>query len=194
MTNFEYFTKSGALMDGHFQLTSGLHSPNYFQCALVLQHPVYSQDLCGQMAAFFKHLNPELVIAPAVGGIVVSTETGRQLDCVSIFAERKEGKLCLRRGFQIEPGQRVLVAEDVVTTGGSVQEVIDLVQSYGAIVLGVGTIVDRSNGKVAFKNTAGEILPYFACYTQDVITWTAEDCPLCKEGKGIDKPGSRNLK
>jgi orotate phosphoribosyltransferase len=193
MSNLDFFKESGALLDGHFQLTSGLHSPNYFQCALVLQHPKFATALCEQIAAAFENEAIDRVIAPAIGGIVVSCETGRLLGKPGIFAERKDGTMTLRRGFHLERGERVLVVEDVVTTGGSVQEVLDLVTKMGAIPVGVGVIVDRSSGRASFH--AGEMpLPFFACYTQEVTTWTAEECPLCAEEMEIDKPGSRHLK
>ena len=189
MNNIDLFTRSGALLDGHFQLTSGLHSNQYFQCALVLQHPEYAAILCGQIADYFRDTGLDRVIAPAVGGIVVGVETGRLLGRPNCFAERKEGVMTLRRGFSLRKGERVLVVEDVVTTGGSVQEVIDLVRAAGAVPVGVGVIVDRSNGRASFGK-----LPLFACHRQEVVTWKPEDCPLCKEGKTVDKPGSRGLK
>ncbi len=193
MSNLDFFKESGALLDGHFQLTSGLHSPNYFQCALVLQHPKFSTALCSQIAEAFKEQRVDRVIAPAVGGITVSCETARLLGKPGLFAERKEGTMTLRRGFSIEAGERVLVVEDVVTTGGSVQEVLDLVHELGGIPVGVGVIVDRSSGRAKFT-AAGKELPFFACHTQEVTTWEAGECPLCAKGQGVDKPGSRHLK
>lgn len=186
------FKETGALLDGHFQLTSGLHSGNYFQCALVLQHPQHAAALCGTIAERFRGAGVDRVIAPAVGGIVVAVETGRLLGKPAIFAERKEGRMILRRGFSLAKGERVLVVEDVVTTGGSVQEVIDLVLEAGAVPVGVGVIVDRSGGRAAFR-AAGAPLPLVACHEQQVVTWTAEACPLCAAGRPVDKPGSRNL-
>lgn len=186
------FTETGALLSGHFQLTSGLHSANYFQCALVLQHPRHAEALCSAIVAGFREAGVERVIAPAVGGIVVSVECGRLLGVPAVFAERKEGRMTLRRGFALRKGERVLVVEDVVTTGGSVQEVVDLVLAAGAVPVGVGVIVDRSSGRAAFR--AGDRpLPLVACHEQQVTTWAPGDCPLCAEGRPVDKPGSRTL-
>ncbi len=200
MDNLEYFTRSSALLEGHFQLTSGLHSSSYFQCALVLQFPEYCGALCGQIAGAFRGLEVQRVIAPAVGGIVVASEVGRLLELPSCFAERVEGRMTLRRGFELKSGERVLVVEDVVTTGGSVREVAELVRAAGAEVAGVGVIVDRSgdafgiDGPGGSQPAAGESDGrFFACHTQQVETWTPDNCPLCREGRPIDRPGSRTL-
>ncbi len=182
----QIFKETDALLDGHFQLTSGLHSPNYFQCAKVLQYPKYLHLFAGEIVKHFEYSEIELVIAPAMGGIVVATEVGRMLDCRTIFAERKDSVLQLRRGFSIKPGERVLVCEDVVTTGGSVYETIDIVQKAKGNVAGVGYIVDRSGGKVQFDAKSMSIL------TMNVITYKPEECPLCKQGSQAIKPGSRN--
>lgn len=192
MTALEMLLESRALLEGHFLLTSGRHSPNYFQCALVLQHPAFATALCAQIADAFRSLQPQSVIAPAVGGIVVAVETGRQLGVPARFAERQEGRMTLRRGFQLEAGERVLVVEDVVTTGGSVQEVIDLVAAAGAVPVGVGVIVDRSNGRTCFIHQ-GRALHLAACHTQDVVSYVADDCPICRMGSLPVKPGSRGL-
>ncbi|MDI6765389.1 MAG: orotate phosphoribosyltransferase [Bacteroidota bacterium] len=180
------FKQTDALLEGHFQLTSGLHSPQYFQCAKVLQYPQHMEDLCGIIAENFRKTPIDTVISPALGGIVVGQEVGRQLRVRTMFAERKEGTLQLRRGFEIARGERVLVCEDVTTTGGSAQEVIRIVNQYDGIVAGVGTIVDRSNGKVIF-----DVPEQFAVLKFDVITYKPEDCPLCKQNIPIFKPGSR---
>jgi len=178
------FKITNALLEGHFQLTSGLHSQQYFQCAKVLQYPKNAELLCAEIAKKFSSQKIEVVISPALGGIVVGQEVGRQLNTRTIFAERKDGKLELRRGFEILPKESVLVCEDVITTGGSVQEVIDIVQKSGGNIVGVGAIVDRSAGKVKLHNL-------FAVMTMDVITYTTEECPLCKQGIPVEKPGSR---
>ncbi|MBI1807507.1 MAG: orotate phosphoribosyltransferase [Ignavibacteria bacterium] len=178
------FTQSRALLEGHFQLTSGLHSPQYFQCAKVLQYPKNTDLLCGAIAKAFKTRGVDVVIAPALGGIVVGQEVGRQLNVRTMFAERKDGRLQLRRGFEITRGEQVLVCEDVITTGGSVQEVITIVQQQGGIVLGVGAIVDRSGGKNNLPNL-------FSTMKMDVVTYKPEECPMCKRGEPVDKPGSR---
>ena len=178
------FKKTNALLEGHFQLTSGLHSPQYFQCAKVLQYPQNAVLLCGEIAKKFRNQSVNVVISPALGGIVVGQEVGRQLNARTIFAERKDGKLELRRGFEILPKENVLVCEDVITTGGSVQEVIEIVKKLGGNILGVGAIVDRSGGKVTFPNV-------FATITMDVVRYKQEECPLCQQGIPIEKPGSR---
>ena len=181
----QIFKETDALLDGHFLLTSGLHSPHYFQCAKVLQYPKYLHLLAGEIAKHFEQSEIELVISPAIGGIVVGTEVGRMLEARTIFAERENGVMSLRRGFGIKKGERVLVVEDVVTTGGSVKEIIQLVEKAGATLAGVGYIVDRSNGKTTFNAKT------FSVLQMDVVTYTPESCPLCKEGTPAVKPGSR---
>ena len=178
------FKQTNALLEGHFQLTSGLHSAQYFQCAKVLQYPKYAETLCKEIASKFRSQSVDVVIAPALGGIVVGQEVGRQLNARTMFTERLNGTMQLRRGFEINKNEKVLVCEDVITTGGSVQEVIDIVKSSGGTVVGVGAIVDRSNGKVSFDNL-------FATITLEVITYKPDACPLCQQGIPIDKPGSR---
>ena len=188
MTNSEtlaMFKSSGALLDGHFRLTSGRHSNSYFQCAKVLQYPEYLSAICGEIAGFFRESSITTVISPAIGGIVVGTEVGRQLGVKTIFAERKEGNMMIRRGFSIDPSEQVLVVEDVITTGGSVAEVIELVKAAGATVAGVASVVDRSNGKVRLANRQ------FSLLTMEVVSYAPEECPLCKEGIPIYAPGSR---
>lgn len=186
---FSIFRKSGALLEGHFQLTSGLHSSQYFQCAKVLQYPEYAIELCGGIARHFRDLNPEVVVAPALGGIVVGQEVGRQLGVRTIFTERKDGTMQLRRGFEIRRAERVLVCEDVVTTGGSVREVIDIVNSFGGEVAGVGFVVDRSNGAVRFRTSKGG--RQYALVEVEVVTYKPGECPLCAKGIEVQKPGSR---
>lgn len=188
MTNSEtlaMFKSSGALLDGHFRLTSGRHSNSYFQCAKVLQYPEYLSAICGEIAGFFKESGVTTVISPAIGGIVVGTEVGRQLGVKTIFAERKDGVMMIRRGFSIDPAEQVLVVEDVITTGGSVAEVIELVNAAGATVAGVASVVDRSNGKVRLAERQ------FSLLTMEVVSYAPEECPLCKEGVPIYAPGSR---
>lgn len=183
----EIFTQSGALLEGHFRLTSGRHSNQYMQCAQVLQYPHYTEQLCRHLADKFENEKAEVVIGPAMGGIIVSYEVARQLKVPGIFCERQDGEMMLRRGFEIKPGQKVLVVEDVVTTGGSVDEVIKIVQDAGGVVAGVGVLVDRSNGKVDFGVRKEAVL------TMDIKSWEAQDCPLCTEGKiPVIKPGSRS--
>jgi len=181
----EIFRETKALLEGHFQLTSGMHSPQYFQCARVLQFPKYLHLLSGEIARHFEYNEVEVVLSPAIGGIVVGTEVGRMLGARTIFAERKDGKMELRRGFEILPGERVLVVEDVVTTGGSTKEVIELVNIAKGNLVGTGCIVDRSNGKVQFDTKQ------FAVLQMEVVTYQPADCPLCKSGSAVVKPGSR---
>lgn len=181
------FKSSGALLEGHFRLTSGLHSPNYFQCAQVLQYPKHAETFCRLIAERFREEKIDLLISPAIGGIVVGQEVARLLGCRAIFAEREEGVMTLRRGFTIAPGERVLAVEDVVTTGGSVREVIALAQGAGARVLGAAFIVDRSSGRAQFD------VPFFAALKMEVVTWPPDDCPLCRQGVPVVKPGSRKV-
>jgi orotate phosphoribosyltransferase len=181
----DIFRETRALLEGHFLLTSGLHSPQYFQCARVLQFPKYLHLFSGEIARHFEYSEIEVVISPAIGGIVVGTEVGRMLNARTIFAERKDGAMELRRGFEISPGERVLVVEDVVTTGGSTKEVIDLVGRAKGTLVGASCIVDRSNGKVQFETKQFSVLP------MDVITYQPSECPMCKEGIPVVRPGSR---
>ena len=184
----DVFTKSNALLNGHFLLTSGRHSNQYFQCALVLRYPEYNQMICKKIADNFKDTEIDFVISPAIGGIVVGQEVARQLGKVSIFAEREDKVLVLRRGFRIEEGKKYLVCEDVVTTGGSVFEVIEIVKQGGGIVAGVGYIVDRSNNKVQFG------VPQFSTLQLEVVSYQPEECPLCQQNIPVVKPGSRKIK
>ncbi len=181
----EIFEKTGALLEGHFLLSSGLHSPQYFQCAKVLQHPKYTELFCKEIVKNFKGERIDCVISPAVGGLVVGQECARLLGCRAIFAERENGVMSLRRGFEIAHDERVLVVEDVVTTGGSVKEVVDLVKGVGAEVAGIGFIIDRSGGKRIFDD------PSFSVFQMDVVTYKPDACPLCAEGVPVVKPGSR---
>jgi len=186
-TILEAFEKSNALLKGHFLLTSGRHSNVYFQCAKVLQFPKYVEMLCSLIADNFRNFEIDTVIAPAIGGLVVGQEVARQLNKRFIFAEREDKKLLLRRGFTIEENEKLLICEDVVTTGGSVFEVIDIVKSNDAQVAGVGIFVDRSNGKVNFG------YPQYSTFKMEVISYLPEDCPLCKENIPVVKPGSRKV-
>ncbi len=184
----DIFLKTNALLNGHFLLTSGRHSSQYFQCALVLQYPEYNELICSLIANHFKDYDIDIVISPAIGGIVVGQEVARQLNKKSIFAEREDKSLILRRGFSIEEGKKYLICEDVVTTGGSVFEVMDIVRNNGGIVAGVGYIVDRSNNNVNFG------VPQFSTLQLDVVSYQPDECPLCQEGKiPLVKPGSRKI-
>ena len=191
MTNqniLEIFRKTNALLNGHFLLTSGRHSNQYFQCAIVLQYPEYNEIICGKIADYFRETEIDVVISPAIGGIIVGQEVARLLGKKSIFAEREDKTLTLRRGFSIEEGKKYLVCEDVVTTGGSVFEVIEIVKNNGGIVAGVGYIVDRSNNKVQFG------VPQFSTLQLEVVSFNPDECPLCKQNIPAIKPGSRKVK
>lgn len=183
----EIFTKSNALLTGHFRLTSGRHSSQYMQCAQVLQYPEYASQLCQDLAGKFAGTKIDLVVGPAMGGIIVAYEVGRALGVKAFFTEREQGVMTLRRGFVIEPGQKVLVAEDVVTTGGSVREVIEVVREKGGEVVGVALLVDRSNGKVDFGVKTEAVL------SMEIVSYEPEECPLCKQGVPVVKPGSRQV-
>jgi orotate phosphoribosyltransferase len=184
----EIFKKTNSLLSGHFLLTSGRHSNQYFQCAMVLQYPEYIEILAAIIVEKFKGMEIDSVISPAIGGICVGQEVARQLKKRFIFAEREDSKLTLRRGFSIAEGEKLLVCEDVVTTGGSVFEVMDIVKENKGIVVGVGTIVDRSNGKVSFG------VPQVSTLQLDVVSYLPDECPMCKEGTPVVKPGSRKIK
>ena len=179
------FRRVGALLEGHFRLTSGLHSPGYLQCALVLQHPAEAEACGAAIAERVRSLNPDVVLSPALGGIVIGQEVGRALGVRAIFAERQDGKLALRRGFALSPGEKVLVVEDVVTTGGSTQETVDVARAAGAVVVGAASIIDRSGGQQRID------VPFHALATIALPTYEPEKCPLCAEGKPVVKPGSR---
>ncbi len=181
------FKESNALLDGHFRLTSGLHSPQYFQCAKVLQYPEYTEQLAKVIVDYYQNQNIECVISPAVGGIVIGQEVARLLGCRHIFAERENNEMTLRRGFEFKKGERILAVEDVVTTGGSIKEVIKLAQNNDAIVIGAGFIVDRSAGKTTFD------VPHFSVMQMDVIVYNPDECPLCKKDIPVVKPGSRKI-
>ena len=180
----EIFEETNALLNGHFLLTSGRHSSQYFQCALVLQYPEYNTLICSLIVSHFRIFDIDAVISPAIGGIVVGQEVARQLEKKFIFAEREDKTLTLRRGFQIEEGKRYLVCEDVVTTGGSVFEVIDICKSAGAEIKGIICIVDRSE-KVDFG------YPFYSLIKIQADKYAPDDCPLCRDGIDIYYPGSR---
>jgi orotate phosphoribosyltransferase len=184
----DIYKKTGALLTGHFLLSSGLHSEQYLQSALVLQQPAIATKLCLALSEHFKNSSIEVVIAPALGGVFVSHETARALGVRALFAERVNGELSLRRGFAIKPGERVLVVEDVITTGKSTKETIEVVRKAGGVVIAAGSLVDRSGGKADLG------VPYTSLVTLDVPTYTPEACPLCKAGSTPVKPGSRTLK
>lgn len=182
------FKDTEALLEGHFILTSGLHSNAYFQCAKVFQYPWHAETLCQEIADHFKDQQIDVVVSPAVGGIVFGQEIARLLGVRSIFAERAEGQMTLRRGFQISPGERVLLAEDVTTTGGSVKEVMKAAEQAKGDIVAVTAVVDRSGGKAQFG------VPYFSLFQMEVTNYEPASCPLCQAGSPAVKPGSRSLK
>lgn len=181
----QMFRSSGALLEGHFKLSSGRHSPGYLQCALVLQHPAHAEALGAGIAAVTRAWTPTVVLSPALGGIVIGQEVGRALGVRAIFAERADGALSLRRGFSLSPDDRVLVVEDVLTTGGSTRETIDVATAQGASVVGAASIMDRSGGQ------HGLSVPYAALCPMQLPTYAPESCPLCASGSEAVKPGSR---
>ncbi|MBM3784724.1 MAG: orotate phosphoribosyltransferase [Acidobacteria bacterium] len=187
----ETFEQTGAYLRGHFRLTSGLHSPEYLQCAKVLQYPVHAETFGRAMAAEFRRMAAgtaiPIVASPAIGGLIIGHEAARALGARFLFTEREAGgKMALRRGFEVEPGEVAVVVEDVVTTGGSSREVIDVLESLGVRVIAAGSIIDRSGGQADIG------VPRMALHTLSVTTWSQENCPLCRQGSLAVKPGSRN--
>lgn len=184
----QVFKKEKALLEGHFLLSSGLHSPNYMQCALVLQKPWVAEKLCKELGKKLSKYKASVVVGPALGGMIVSYELGRALKTRSIFAERQDQVFSLRRGFSVKKGEKVIAVEDVITTGKSVHEVIELLENEGAEVVAVASIVDRSGGQAIFTQDFVSLLP------MNIKTYKPEDCPLCRAGKiPLTKPGSRKL-
>ena len=186
MKNFE---QVGAIQKGHFKLTSGVHSDTYIQCAQVMQHPEFMHNLCSELGKKFRGDDIDVIVGPAIGGIIMAHVMARVLGpwVRAIFTERENGKMTLRRSFEIIQGEKVLVVEDVTTTGSSVREVIDIVNSRQGKVVGVGVLIDRSGGKVDFGIKTEKLL------TVDIKTYLPEECPLCKKGIPAIKPGSREL-
>jgi len=184
MNVVEIFEKSGALLKGHFLLSSGLHSGEYLQCALVLQHPEYAAKLGNALADKFRDKSISCVAGPALGGIIIAHEVARALNVKCIFGERQNGKMTLRRGFEVGPKDKVLIVEDVVTTGKSIKELIEVVKSKGAKIVGIGAIIDRSSSKSSLDNLK-------ALTEINIKTFEKNACPLCKANQPLIKPGSR---
>ncbi len=180
----ELFEQTAALRKGHFELRSGLHSDQFFQCALVLQHPAHATALCEALLALMPEVQADVVMAPALGGITLGYEMARQLGVRAIFAEKQEGRLVLRRGYTIEAGERVVIAEDVITRGGRVQEVIDIVESQNGAIQAIAVLVDRSGGQASFR------YPLTSLIQMEVTTWPPDACPLCAAGVPLEHPGS----
>jgi orotate phosphoribosyltransferase len=189
----DLYRSSGALLEGHFRLTSGLHSPGYLQCALVLQHPQHAEALGRAIAERTRDLRPTVVLSPALGGIVIGQEVGRALGIRAIFAERQDGALMLRRGFVVGEHDRVLVAEDVVTTGGSTRETMEVAKAAGGQVVGAASIVNRSSSTGSGQAPAGIDVPYVALLELALPVYEADKCPLCAQGLPVVKPGSRQV-
>ena len=183
------FEDAGAIQKGHFKLTSGVHSDTYIQCAQVMQHPGFMHNLCSELGKKFRGDDIDVIIGPAIGGIIMAHVMAQVLGpwVRAIFTERENGKMTLRRSFEINQGEKVLVVEDVTTTGSSVREVMDIVKSRQGKVVGVGVLIDRSGGKVDFGIKTEKLL------TVDIKTYLPEECPLCKKGIPVVKPGSREL-
>jgi len=183
------FEEAGAIQKGHFKLTSGVHSDTYIQCAQIMQHPGFMHNLCSELGRKFRGDDIDVIVGPAIGGIIMAHVMARVLGpwVRAIFTERENGKMTLRRSFEIKEGEKVLVVEDVTTTGSSVREVIDIVNSRKGKVVGVGVLIDRSGGEVDFGIKTEKLL------TVDIKTYLPEECPLCKKGIPAVKPGSREL-
>jgi orotate phosphoribosyltransferase len=182
----DLFRQSGALLEGHFKLSSGLHSDRYLQSALVLQYPEFAEQLGRALAERTRHLQPTAVLSPALGGIVIGQEVGRALNVRALFAERQDGALTLRRGFTLTPSDRVLVVEDVVTTAGSTRETIAVAEAAGARVVGAGSIIDRGTGASRLA------VPLESLVKMQVAAHDPASCPMCAAGQPVVKPGSRS--
>ena len=187
----DLFRRSGALLEGHFRLSSGLHSAGYLQCALVLSHPQYAEMLGRAIAERTRDLRPTVVLSPALGGVVIGHEVGRGLGIRAMFAERQDGELTLRRGFVLSETDRVLVIEDVLTTGGSTRETMQVATAAGGRVVGAAAIVDRSGPVTTGQLTARFDVPFTALLKIDLPTYEPDRCPLCAQGLPVTKPGSR---
>ena len=183
MTAEEIFEKSGAILKGHFLLTSGLHSPVYWEKFRVLQYPNYTQQLCRQIADYFRNQNSQVVAGPTTGGIILAFEVARQLGVRGIFAEKEGEERTFRRGFSLNPGERVLIADDILTPGGSIRQVMSAVARHKGVLVGIGVLVDRAEQALDFG------VPLFSCHRSQTITYKPEECPLCAAGVPLVKPG-----
>ncbi len=181
----ELFKETCVLQEGHFKLSSGRHAEKYLQCARILQYPDYAEELAESIAEIWSSEKIDLVVGPALGGVVLSFAVGQALGTRSIFTERKAGEMSLRRGFGIANGNRVLIVEDVVTTGGSVQEVVELLENEGAEIVGISSLVDRSDGKAGFAYPFKSLLEF------DIKSYPEEKCPLCQKDIPFTRPGSK---
>jgi len=182
----DIFRQAGAVLDGHFLLASGLHSPIYWEKFQVLQYPAYTQQLCRMIADHYRPQQIELVAGPTTGGVILAFETARQLGVRGIFAEKAgDGQRTFKRGFSVNPGERVLIVDDLLTTGGSVREVMAAVNGLGGLIVGIGVLVDRSPQGVDFG------VPLFSCLRSQTIVYSPEDCPLCAADIPLVRPGSK---
>ncbi|HBA61261.1 MAG TPA: orotate phosphoribosyltransferase [Elusimicrobia bacterium] len=182
-----YLSESGALLDGHFLLSSGLHSPNYVQCAQALKNPFWAGEMGAALAAMWHDAEPEVVLSPAMGGLIIGHEAARALGVNFLFTERENNEMVLRRGFALKPGQQVIIVEDVFTTGKSTLETAEVVKSYGAEVIGAMSVINRMGDKTL-------PFPAVSLVKMDLTTYKPEDCPLCRSGLPVVKPGSRKIK
>ncbi|MGZ7033507.1 MAG: orotate phosphoribosyltransferase [Thermoanaerobaculia bacterium] len=180
--------KTGALLQGHFRLSSGLHSPNYVQCALLLEHPRDAKAIGIALADRVRPMQPQRIVSPALGGVIIGYAVAEPLDVPFIFTERKDGAMTLRRGFRVKKGERIVIVEDVVTTGKSTRETAAVIQERGGVVVGFASILNRTGGDNPFD------MPYASLLTLSLETWAEADCPLCARGVPIDSPGSRYSK
>jgi orotate phosphoribosyltransferase len=183
----DLFRRCSALLEGHFRLSSGLHSPGYLQCALVLQHPQHAEALGRALGERVREYRPTTILSPALGGLIIGHEVARAVGARAIFAEREDGVLRLRRGFTLADAERVIVVEDVVTTGGSTRETIKVATAAGAQVMAAASVVDRSGG------TASLDVPLHSLLSLSLPTYEPDSCPLCAQGLPIAKPGSRQI-
>lgn len=183
----QIFRDCGAVLHGHFRLSSGKHSDTYFEKFQVLQHPDYVQQLCGELAGRFRDDRVDVVVGPTTGGVIIAYEVARQLGTRAIYAEREGDKRVLRRGFTLHEGERVLVVDDILTTGGSVREVLEMLEPYRVQLVGIGVLVDRTGGQVDLGTRTESLLQLV------VEAWQPEECPLCHRGEPITEPGSRFL-
>jgi len=188
MEIIKVFKECNALLEGHFILSSGLHSNKYLQCAKVLQYPDIASIIGEEIAETFATTPVDLIVGPAMGGIIIAQEVGRALSTRTIFSERENGKMTFRRGFEVKPGEQAIVVEDVITTGGSAKEVVDMLTERGVVVIAVASIIDRSGGAADFG------IPFHSLAKVEVETHKPEGCPMCKAGDEAVKPGSRGLK
>lgn len=180
----ELFRKTGAIMEGHFLLTSGLHSPVYLEKFKILSHPIYTERLCQIIAKRFEGMDIQLVAGPTLGGVIIAYEVAKQLGVRAIFAEKEGERRVFRRGLLIKPGERVLIVDDILTTGGSIRETIEAVKQQGGEVVGIGVLVDRSIEQLDFG------VPLFSCHKVSIPIYKPEDCPLCQKGIPLTRLGS----